>query len=43
MVDEGVVADLDHFGVFKEDSGKNLCSLSQVLELCFPQVIAACD
>ncbi len=43
MVDEGVVADLDHLGVFEEDSGKNLCSLSQVLELRFTQVVAACD
>jgi len=43
MVDEGVVADLDHLGVFEEDSGENLCSLSEVLELCFTQVAAACD
>jgi hypothetical protein len=43
MVDEGVVADPDHLGVFEEDSGENLRSLSQALELCFTQVVAACD
>jgi hypothetical protein len=43
MVDEGVVADLDHLGVLEEDSGENLCSLSQALEFCFTQVVAACD
>jgi hypothetical protein len=43
MVDEGVVTDLNQLGVFKEDSGENLCSLSEPLEFCFTQEAAACD
>lgn len=43
MVDEGVVADLDHFGVFKEDRGENFRSLSQPPEPGFTQGVAARD
>jgi hypothetical protein len=43
VVDEGVVADLDQLGVFKEDGRENFGPLSQPLKSCFTQVVAACD